>query len=264
MVRNNQLEMFYVDDSLNPVDFNQNIDNCWTIWKMTSSDPVTWNWQNSTQTNACGHSPIVKYDDSRSRYVIVRIDNAHNTNAHIVTQYSTDGVTFTSPTEILPSWILPHYSHNLGSEGDEYGHFVDGETPLIAWAAPGDFRYDTNWWLPWDLYGARLDVLSGSPGPPSSAYTLGGSTAATPLTGDIDGDGKDDLVIFDPTGTHTWSIAESSRGYGTPLAVADFGSSGQVPFLAHFNPAVPSGADLVLYDAGTGNWSIAYSANAVH
>jgi hypothetical protein len=257
--------MYYVDDSYltPPPDFSLSIDNCWSIWRKTSTDPVNWSGT-ATQTNACGHSPIVKYDDAHSRYVLLRIDWAHTDNANLVAQYSTDGVTFGPGVQVLDPYQLPDKAHNVGAEGDEYGHLATNAAgrSLVGWGAPADGRIDGNFWVPWDLDGAYLDIASGSPPAASTDYGFGGPSGGQPLWGDVDGDGKQDLAFFDPSAGsgHEWTFSTSGGVFPSSAnAVADVTSaSGDVGLLGRFHGATGQD-DLAVWHPATGDWTVTYS-----
>jgi hypothetical protein len=269
IVKDGQLEMFYVDDSYltPPPNFDRTIDNCWTVWKKTTSNPVDWSGA-ATQTNACGHSPVVKYDGSRERYVLLRIAWAHSTSARLVAQYSTNagGTSFGPHVEILDSTQLPDNAHNVGVEGDEYGHLVAGN-PLAGWGAPADGRINAQWFTPWDVAGTRLDVASGNPAPASTAYDFGGPSGAQPLVGHIDGDAPEDLAFFDPSAGsgHEWTFSSSGAPYpASPNLVADVSAvAGDVGLLGRFH-GTSGEDDLAVWHPATGDWEITYSSGAVH
>lgn len=258
IVRNGQLEMYYVDDSLAPVDFDPGINNCFALWKLTSTNPVSWNTSAATATNTCGHSPVVKWDPARSRYALVKIQWAHNTKAFVSAQYSSDGVSWGSPVTVVDEYVLPDYAHNLGMESDDQGYLVSGEVPWVAWGGLNGFRVNNNWFVPWDLLGARLDVASGSPIAASSDYTLSGGAGAQPLMGDIDSDGKDEPATFNAS-SGVWKFLKSTAGYNSSNVLqVTYGIAGDIGFLAHFNPAGVRD-DMVVYRPSSGYWYIAYS-----
>ena len=80
--------------------------------------------------------------------------------------------------------------------------------------------------------GGHPRVSGTSSSPPRERRTGGhvGASGDIPLAGDVDGDGKADLVVFWPT-TGVWYIARSTGG----VTVATWGVTGDTPLLADFN-----------------------------
>jgi FG-GAP repeat. len=75
-----------------------------------------------------------------------------------------------------------------------------------------------------------------------------------PLTGDIDGDGRTDLIVWRPdTGTFFWLISSANYDYASQGA-KQWGSAslGDVPFIGDFDGDGKS--DIAVWRASTGTW----------
>ena len=79
-----------------------------------------------------------------------------------------------------------------------------------------------------------------------------GVVNGVPLTGDIDGDGRADLVCWDPARAH-WSIRRASTAFA-PEPEIPFGQTNGLPELADFDG--DRCADLACYDVAAGRLSI--------
>jgi hypothetical protein len=131
----------------------------------------------------------------------------------------------------------------------------DGRADLIVW------RPTTGTWF-WLLSSLGYDTTRAG----SVQWGIG-SLGDIPLTGDLDGDGSADLVVWRPTdGTFYW--LKSSRGYSRSAAGSrqwGIGSLGDVPLLADLDG--DGRADLVVWRPtdGTFYWlksSLGYSPTA--
>ena len=118
----------------------------------------------------------------------------------------------------------------------------DGKTDLIVWRATTGTWY----WL----------TSSTGYAPASGGVKQWGnqSLGDVPMLGDLDGDGKDDLVVWRAS-TGNWHYLTSSTGYAYASAgVKQWGSqaAGDVPKLADMDG--DGKADLVVWRASTGTW----------
>jgi hypothetical protein len=88
--------------------------------------------------------------------------------------------------------------------------------------------------------------------------TSNGSVGPIPQTGDFDGDGKADFVIWRPS-EGNWYILPSS-GNPKPFLVQQWGLPGDVPLTADFNGDKRS--DFVVWRPSDGTWYVLFSSQA--
>jgi hypothetical protein len=92
--------------------------------------------------------------------------------------------------------------------------------------------------------------ISGGVTPPGGSSDFGSGTLDIPFQGDIDGDGKTDLILYRPS-TQTWYVQGSSSGFQTYR----FGGPGDIPVVGDFDGV--GHAELAVYRPSTGQWFVA-------
>ncbi|MBZ5560772.1 MAG: VCBS repeat-containing protein, partial [Acidobacteriia bacterium] len=90
--------------------------------------------------------------------------------------------------------------------------------------------------------------------------TLASATLGTlgdvPMCGDFDGDGKTDLAVYTPVGSHAWSIRLSSQGF-TSITTFQWGTDGDIPFTGDFDGDGKS--DIGVFRPSEGKWYVLMS-----
>jgi hypothetical protein len=136
----------------------------------------------------------------------------------------------------------------------QWGNWTLGDAPLVG-DVDGDGRSD---FLIWRASTGTWYWLTSSSGYTAAA---GGcrqwgseQEGDVPLLGDLDGDGRSDLVVWRAsTGTWYWLTSSSGYDYGVQHAVQwGSGALGDVPLLADVDGDGRS--DLVVWRASTGTW----------
>jgi hypothetical protein len=151
VVQNGNLLMWYTDDSIF-VDGQPQV----KTYLLKSSDPVTWSPAVTNATNLIGQASMdVKYDASQSQFVMIRVENEFTSTSYLARSYSSDGMIWADPQNVIPASQFPPYTHDGGMAGDETGNLVPMHT-LVGFGAPWNLA-DVNNWGQWDLYGMWLD-----------------------------------------------------------------------------------------------------------
>jgi hypothetical protein len=284
VVKDGKLWMFYVDDS-NRTDHTNNTTFC-DVWMMQSTDPKSWNTSTATDTGKCVHSPAVTWDSSRSQFAMISVagaagapspqvptpppqpqnpcapDNQCYTDARLIAYYSSDGVNWSSSTEILGSNVWPHASGNGGLSHDNQGWLVSGELPIVATGAPPNLSTIpgmTDGVSNSSVFGNRIDVASGSPPVATQSILWGNDSYDVPLLGDVDGDGKVDLTIWN-SNNQSWGMLLSRNSFSNVppnYYTAVFGAAGDIPFLGKVSGTAC--ADLITYRPSDGFWRVSYT-----
>ena len=142
----------------------------------------------------------------------------------------------------------------------QWGSGALDDKPLIG-DIDGDGLGDLIVWRPGD---GRWYVLKSSTGYSySEAFSKqwgSGALDDKPLIGDVDGDGKDDLIIWRPTNGY-WYILKSSTGYDYSQAfIKQWGSGAlnDIPLVDDFDGDCKD--DLIIWRPGNGYWYILKSS----
>jgi hypothetical protein len=152
-------------------------------------------------------------------------------------------------------WLTSSTGYNYANAGSvQWGSQSLGDVPILA-DFDGDGKADLAVWRAsnstwyW-LQSSTHYAYSGQRGMQWGSNALGDK----PLTGDIDGDGKADIIVWRPT-DGTWYWLTSSTGYAYANGGArQWGSNslGDVPLIGDFDG--DGRADLVIWRASTGTW----------
>jgi subtilisin-like proprotein convertase family protein len=103
----------------------------------------------------------------------------------------------------------------------------------------------------------ELDTfIAGGVSPPGGANAFGSGTLDIPFQGDLDGDGKTDLILYRPS-TSQWFVQDSSGGF----AEYTFGTPGDIPIVGDFDGVGHD--ELGVYRPSTGQWFVAGHASVV-
>ena len=94
-------------------------------------------------------SADVKYDDESKRFVAISTAHRMFPGASVIARWSTDGITFGSPTKI--EGPVMDRCHNAGISGDAEGHLLPGDHNFIAYAYADGTRPDPSWAF-WHTY----------------------------------------------------------------------------------------------------------------
>lgn len=151
VVQNGQLLMWYTDDSL-LVSGQPQV----KTYMLRSTDPVAWTPDIIQATNLVNQASIdVKFDSSRSQFVMIRVENEFSPTSYLARAYSSDGMDWTTPHSVFPSGQFPQYGHDAGIAGDETGNLASS-TALVGFGVPYGLA-DADNWGHWDLYGGYID-----------------------------------------------------------------------------------------------------------
>jgi M6 family metalloprotease-like protein len=124
----------------------------------------------------------------------------------------------------------------------------------------GDGASDLTVWRPSD--GTWRSLLSTTSFDPASAHAVpwgGGSEGDVPLSGDVDGDGIQDPIVW-RSQTGTWYWLTSSSGFDVrSFGSSNWGHSGDVPLLGDIDGDGKS--DLIIWRPATGWWFWLLSSN---
>ena len=92
--------------------------------------------------------------------------------------------------------------------------------------------------------------IAGGITPPGGSNAFGSGTLDIPFQGDLDGDGKTDLILYRPS-TSQWFVQESSGGFQQ----YNFGAPGDIPVVGDFDGVGHD--ELAVYQPSTGQWFVA-------
>jgi hypothetical protein len=100
----------------------------------------------------------------------------------------------------------------------------------------------------------ELDTLVAGGITPPGGTAFGSGTLDIPFQGDLDGDGKTDVILYRPS-TSQWFAQQSSAGF----VQYNFGSPGDIPVVGDFDAVGHD--ELAVYRPSTGQWFVAGHAN---
>ena len=92
--------------------------------------------------------------------------------------------------------------------------------------------------------------IAGGITPPGGSNAFGSGSLDIPFQGDLDGDGKTDLILYRPS-TSQWFVQESSGGFQQ----YNFGAPGDIPVVGDFDGVGHD--ELAVYQPSTGQWFVA-------
>jgi len=164
VVRNGKLLMWYNDDTPGQATYFQ-------TYYMESSDPVSWNYLNSTPITVPGlpagffggnHSPDIKFDPLTQKFIMLGFPKQQTPNSSMAVSTSDDGLTWTAYRTIRDEASFPNFAHNPGFSSDRTGAMPAGQS-LVGFAASYDFNETTsqtvNFWNVYGLFAELRDLL---------------------------------------------------------------------------------------------------------
>jgi subtilisin-like proprotein convertase family protein len=102
--------------------------------------------------------------------------------------------------------------------------------------------------------GVLAILIAGGVTPPGGANAFGSGALDIPFQGDLDGDGKTDLILYRPS-TSQWFVQESSGGF----VQYSFGAPGDLPAVGDFDGVGHD--ELAVYRPSTSQWFVAGHPN---
>ena len=96
--------------------------------------------------------------------------------------------------------------------------------------------------------------IAGGIAPPGGSNAFGSGSLDIPFQGDLDGDGKTDLILYRPS-TSQWFVQESSGGF----VQFTFGAPGDIPVVGDFDGVGHD--ELAVYRPSTSQWFVAGHAS---
>src|SRR4029077_5263557 len=91
--------------------------------------------------------------------------------------------------------------------------------------------------------------IAGGITPPGGSNAFGSGTLDVPFQGDLDGDGKTDLILYRPS-TSQWFAQQSTGGF----VQYTFGAPGDIPIVGDFDAVGHD--ELGVYRPSTGQWFV--------
>ena len=174
IVKDNQLWMWYLDDTANPDGTPAATQNL-QIYLNRSVDPLAWNPATAELTQGAFVALDVKYDGRAQAFIQVAVPWVATSGPYgglsaVPSKYSADGITWEWGRDLVAPEGMPRWSRvEAGISGDARGWVSPGRT-LIAFGCPhgsclqfgfsGPAAQPAYGW--WDLYGFQTDNLSAS------------------------------------------------------------------------------------------------------
>jgi hypothetical protein len=213
------------------------------VWRPTDA---TWYWLASGTGYASINAASTLWGSQALGDVPMVADMDGDGKADLVIWRPTNGTWY---------WLTSSSGYSYESaRGIQWGSQSLGDRPLLG-DFDGDGKQDpavwrastgTWYWLPSSTdysYASARGVQWGSQG-----------QADVPFTGDIDGDGRSELIVWRPaTGTWFWLTSSSGYSYGAQQSkLWGSGAAGDVPLIGDFD--ADGKADLAVWRAPSGTW----------
>ncbi len=139
------------------------------VYLSVSRDPANWPAGQPTNVIADAIPPSVdvKYDPPTEQFVMFGLGNQSAQGTHLTVRTSTDGITWSDPSTVIPAGSIPAFAHNIGVTGSPTG-ILDRDFVMVLYGAPYDLdsRYNNDCkvsgaphcWGYWDIYGQMLKI----------------------------------------------------------------------------------------------------------
>jgi len=208
-------------------------DGATKIWISFSDDGVNWNWNNNFQIQTaknCNHNNgfLGLPDGSMDLETIAYYGAGTGCSDPSTWNIDATNITLIQNSGGFPVGATPLLGFFSGSVDNDLVAFSNG-----IWY----IKYATTNWTTIN-----------------KQYSWG-TSGDIPLIGDVDGDGKSDLIIY-RSSSNAWFILKSSQNYDTTKSLtASFGQSG-TPLVGDIDG--DGKADLSIFNSGT--WSVALSS----